>query len=339
VSSDHQPVVWQRWVRQPQRIWLRRALFQVHLWSAAAVGLYILMMSVTGSVLVYSNELYTAATPEPIVSKGSGARLTDSQLGEAAGHLYPGYRVVKIGRAGNPDQAVDLWLRKGDQLKQRLFDPRTGNDLGDSVPTGIWLVSKLIDLHDNLLGGPTGRKVNGIGAFALLILAVTGLAIWWPGIRTWRRSLTLHRRVGWKRSIWHLHSMIGFWSFGFILVFSVSGAYLANPQPFQDLADRLEPPTTANAGLRVVDQIIYWLAFLHFGRVNGIGIPCSGPGVCDQTTKAVWALFGLAPGAMFVTGAIMWWNRVLRSRLTSAHPHAPAVTANPRVPLQPDRLR
>ena len=97
------------------------------------------------------------------------------------------------------------------------------------MPTGIRLVSKLLDLHDNLLAGPTGRKVNGVGALAVLVLAVTGLVIWWPGIKTWRRSLTLHRGVGWKRLIWELHSMIGFWSFGFILIFVVSGIYLAIP--------------------------------------------------------------------------------------------------------------
>jgi len=101
-------------------------------------------------------------------------------------------------------------------------------------------------------------------------------------------------------------------------VFGVSGVYLAFPDLFQDFADRLEPPTAANAGFRIVDRVIYWLAFLHFGRINGIGIPCSGPGLCDQTTKAIWAVFGMAPAAMFVTGAIMWWNRVLRPRLASA---------------------
>ena len=179
-------------------------------------------------------------------------------------------------------------------------------------------MSELLDLHDNLLAGPTGRKVNGVGALALLAVALTGLAIWWPGIKTWRRSLMLHRGAGWKRFVWHSHSMIGFWSLGFILVFGVSGAYLSIPRLFQDFADRLEPPTAANAGLRIGDWVIYWLAFLHFGRINGIGIPCGGPGFCDQTTKAIWAVFGLAPAAMFVTGAIMWWNRVLRPRLASA---------------------
>jgi uncharacterized iron-regulated membrane protein len=82
-------------------------------------------------------------------------------------------------------------------------------------------------LHDNLLTGETGRKVNGVGALAVLLLATTGLVVWWPGINTWRRSLSLYRGAGWKPLTWHLQSMIGFWSLGFTLVFAVSGVYLA----------------------------------------------------------------------------------------------------------------
>jgi len=330
VTASNQLTAWQRWIRQPQKIWLRRVLFQVHLWSGIAVGLYILMIAVTGSVLVYRNELYRAATPQPIISKGPGPRLSDDQLTQAAMRLYSGYRVVSLTRARNLDQAVDVWLRRGHEIKRRLFDPRSGSDLGESVPTGIRLVSKLMDLHDNLFAGETGRKVNGVGALAVLALAVTGVVIWWPGIKTWRRSLIVHRNVGWKRLTWELHSMIGFWSLGFTLVFALSGVYLSIPDPLQALADRLEPLTTANAGARIGDRIIYWLAILHFGRINGIGFPCSGPGLCDQTIKAIWAVFGLAPAAGFLTGTIMWWNRVLHPRRASAHRPArsPAVTTS-----------
>jgi uncharacterized iron-regulated membrane protein len=305
---------WNQWIQQPQSIWLRRAIFQVHLWSGIGLGLYVLLVSVTGSVLVYQNELNRAATPKPVISKSPAPRLTDEQIMEAATRRYPGYRVVNVVRARNLDQAVDIWLRRGDDLKQRMFDPRSGIDLGESVPTGIWLISKLLDLHDNLFAGPTGRRVNGAGAFAVLALSATGLVIWWPGIKTWRRSLIVHRGMGWKSLTWHMHSMIGFWTFGFLLVFGISGVYLGFPQPFQDAADRLDAFTAADPGTAIGDRVIYWLAYLHFGRINGIGIPCSGPGLCDQTTKAVWALFGLAPAAMFVTGAIMWWNRWLRHR-------------------------
>lgn len=309
--------MWQRWVRQPQKIWLRRVLFQIHLWCGIAVGLYVFMISVTGSVLVYRNELYRAATPRPIISTGSGPRLSDDQLTQAARRLYPEYRVAQITRARNPDQAVDVRLRRGGEIRHRLLDPRTGADDGDSVATGIRFVSELADLHDNLLGGMIGRALNGFGAVAVLIIAVTGIVIWWPGAKTWRRSLTVPRGAGWKRTNWSLHSMIGFWTVGFVIIFALSGIYLVIPDRVQDLADWLEPVTAANVRTRISDRILYWLAYLHFGRINGIGIPCRGPGFCDQITKAVWALFGLAPAAMFVTGAIMWWNRVLLRRLHS----------------------
>lgn len=305
---------WQRWVSQPQTLGLRKAVFQLHLWSGIGIGVYVLLVSLTGSVLVFRNELYRVATREPIVLSGSGPRLTDAELEAAAGRAYPGYTTNRIIRPRNPDQAVDVTLQTANDHKDRLFNPYTGEDLGDAVPVGIRLVSVLIELHDDLLGGTTGRRVNGAGALLLIVLAGTGMVVWWPGIKTWRQGLTVRRHAGWRRLVWDLHSMVGFWGLGIVVMFGLSGAYLGNPQPLQDWADRLQPPTDANAGTRAVDVIIYWLAYLHFGRINGIGIPCDGPGLCDWATKSLWAALGLVPAAMFVTGALMWWNRVIRRK-------------------------
>jgi uncharacterized iron-regulated membrane protein len=312
VSPGRNLTLWQRWVRQPQKVWLRRAFFQLHLWSGLFLGVYVVVISVTGSVLVYRNELYRAATVAPVISTSSAPRLTDRQIADAATRLYPGYRVVRLGRWRNPDQAVDVLLSRGGATKKRMFDPRTGADLGDSVPTGIWLVSRLADLHDDLFFGPAGRKINGVGALAILLSIITGLAIWWPGIKKWRRSLFLPWGLGWRRAVWHLHSAIGLWSFAFLLLFALSGIYLCLPEPFLAFGDWLQPPAFDVPKIRAVDQVIYWLAYLHFGRVNGVGILCGGPGTCDKAVKAAWAFFGLAPATMAVTGAILWWNRVLR---------------------------
>ena len=48
---------WQQWVQHPEKVWLRRCLFHIHLWMGAAAGLYVVLMSVTGSLIVYRNEL------------------------------------------------------------------------------------------------------------------------------------------------------------------------------------------------------------------------------------------------------------------------------------------
>jgi uncharacterized iron-regulated membrane protein len=232
----------------------------VHLWCGIGLGLYVFFISVTGSVLVYRNELYVVAAPEPVAAGGSVAR-------------------------------------------------------SDAYPVGMFLVDKLIELHDDLLGGQTGRTINGAAAAVVILICLTGPVIWWPGIALWRRGLTVHRGVGWRRFTWELHGALGIWTVLFLLVLATSGLYFCFPTAFDAFLDWIEPPTDANAGKRWVDGALYWLAYLHFGRINGIGIPCSGPGVCDQTTKAVWATLGLVPAAMFVTGFVMWWSRVVRRRL------------------------
>jgi uncharacterized iron-regulated membrane protein len=303
-----------RWVSHPQTVWLRKAIFQLHLWSGIGIGLYILLVSVTGSIVVYRNELYDAATPKPIKLAVSGPQLDDEQFRTAIKRLYPGYAISVISRSRKGDEPAAVSLENKSGRKNRLFNPYTGEDLGNATPIGITLVSKLLELHDDLLGGETGRRINGYGALLLIVLSATGMVVWWPGIKSWRRSLMVRRKVGWRRFTWDLHSAVGFWSLAFIGMFALSGVYLSNPQFFQDLVDRIEPPTAENAGIRTVDSIVYWLAYLHFGRINGIGIPCRGPGLCDQATKFLWAFVGLAPAAMFVTGAIMWWNRVLRKK-------------------------
>jgi len=294
---------WQCWVRQPQGLWIRKAIFQIHLWTGIGVGLYILVISVTGSILVYSSDLYRWATPPPLAIVPAGSPLSDDQLKDAARRAYPGYHVTRIVRFNSAKVATEVSLAGEGRAKRRLFDPYTGQDLRDSVPFRIRLVSGLVDLHYNLLSGATGRILNGVGAVLSLALAMTGLVIWWPGITKWRRSLTLHRRVGWKRVNWDLHSAVGWWSFGFVLLFGVTGVYLSFTTTFTHLFDMVEPQTDANMGTRHVDRVMYWLAYVHFGRFGG------------WKTEIPWAMFGLAPAVLFVTGVVMWWNRAVWPRL------------------------
>ena len=48
---------WQQWLEQPQKMWLHNAVFQIHLMLGAVAGVYLAFMSLTGSMIVYRNEL------------------------------------------------------------------------------------------------------------------------------------------------------------------------------------------------------------------------------------------------------------------------------------------
>jgi len=48
---------WQQWLEHPERLRIRSAIFQLHLWIGAALSMYVFLVSVTGSVVVFRNEL------------------------------------------------------------------------------------------------------------------------------------------------------------------------------------------------------------------------------------------------------------------------------------------
>jgi len=307
---------WQRWATQPQSLFARKALFQVHLWTGIAVGLHVFVISLTGSVLVYRNELYRYFSPSPTIVGGTGAPLSEEAITAAARRAFPAYEVREVRPGETANHAIEVALARGDDddPKRRLFHPFTGEDLGDPLPIGYRLTAWMLDLHDNLLSGETGRRANGVGALFLVLLCATGAVIWWPGTRRWRRSLSIERRASWNRFAWTLHSAFGFWFFLFLLMWGLTGAYLSLPALFAAMFDYIEPLDELNPVERIGDRIQYWLAYLHFGRLGGRGIPWCGRGLCNSITKAVWAVAGLVPPAMFVTGAFMWWNRVLRPK-------------------------
>ena len=48
---------WKQWLRQPQQLRLHNFLFQVHFWLGAVAGMYVALQGITGSILVFRNEL------------------------------------------------------------------------------------------------------------------------------------------------------------------------------------------------------------------------------------------------------------------------------------------
>src|ERR1700674_677887 len=223
--EEEKMTAWQHWLEHPENLWLRKAIFQIHLWVGAAVGLYVLVMSLTGSIIVYRDEL------------------------------------------------------------SRRFS-----------------VEWLVNLHENLLSGQTGRLVNGIGAICVTSLCLTGAIIWWPGIKHWRRSLTVDWRSHFGRFSWDLHSALGFWFFLFILMWAISGIYFAFPQPFNALFGFFDPSD------RFTDQSLQWLSDLHFGRFGWF-------------TKALCTCLGLRSAVIPVTAVFLCCHRMIyKSPNRNSHP-------------------
>lgn len=53
--------VWQQWLQHPEKLRVHRLLFQIHLWVGMMAGLYLFVMSLSGSAIVFRNELENLA--------------------------------------------------------------------------------------------------------------------------------------------------------------------------------------------------------------------------------------------------------------------------------------
>jgi uncharacterized iron-regulated membrane protein len=290
---------WRRWLDHPQRVWLRRAVFQVHLWLALALGAYVVMISLTGSAVVFRREFNLWLVPR-FVPAAVGTPLTADELRRAVERAYPDQKVVAVHEPRRRNRPVSVELERGGKVAERLFDPYAAVDMGSSFPPFLRAVEWLVELHDNLLGGEQGRVVNGVAALLVTVVVLSGAVIWWPGRRRWRLSLVVGRPGKNRRFAWQLHSALGFWTLALLLMWTSTAVYFAFPDPFEDAMDYFDTDKTDQT--RPGEALLLLLVKLHFGRFGGVGV------------GVLWVILGLVPAILFVTGFILWWTRVLRPK-------------------------
>jgi uncharacterized iron-regulated membrane protein len=301
--------------KQPKQTVLRRVLFQIHLWTGVAVGLYIVFISITGSAVVFRRDLNQRKLGNiPAADVPADAqRLSDAELRTAVLRQFPGYAITRIAAARRRFAPSEAVLVKDGRTLQERFNPYTGADMGNARPRSVLVMEWFTDLHDNLLAGETGRRINAIGGALLCILCITGLMIWWRASGPWHKGFYFNRRSNWKRLNFDLHGALGFWSLSILFLWGLTGIYFGFPDAFMRVVDYFEPPDQFPHGGRRGDAFVAWLVRMHFGRYGGMGV------------RITYVIIGLLPAVMFMTGAVMWWNRVLRrwlaeTRTPSARP-------------------
>jgi uncharacterized iron-regulated membrane protein len=233
----------QRYLHRPQTVFLRRTIFQIHFSVGVIVGLYMAMMGVTGSLLVFRPELDALRLPGQWRELRTPSPTTASTVIASVYSRYPAMRIVSLAapNAFNPTFVATLGGRG------RLVvacNPATGEVLGPMPPSAAWLAF-VRELHETLMIAGRGRVWNGVGAAFLLLLAATGVVNWWPGVRNWRRALRVDFRFGWRRINFDLHRAAGFWVLLLLLVWAVTGIYFAWTRQLFELVDSWSPVISA----------------------------------------------------------------------------------------------
>lgn len=205
---------------------MRKRLWQLHSWLGLFAGLGLVVIGLSGSLLVFREELESLVHPELVrVEPAASGRLSFDALLAHAQRQLPAHEIAGwLPRHDDPHLADLLYVipHGTNEWQIATLDPYTGRLLASPRDGTDTLTGVLLELHYTFFADHAGMIVTGLLALALCTLGVTGV---WLYREFWKNLLTLRWGRGARILFSDLHKFIGITSVAFNLLLGFTGAY------------------------------------------------------------------------------------------------------------------
>lgn len=271
---------------------LKKVNAWIHLWFGLVSGIIVLLLSITGCILVFEEELKNFFYHWTKAERPAGANyLPPSVLRKSAEAALPGFEMGTVWYKGE-NKAAFFSVKDSDSLI--YINPYTAQVTGivdhedffhfiDEGHRNLWLP------HD------IGHQLVGWGTFVFFLLLITGIVLWWP--KKWnKRNIEQAFKIKWKakfkRVNYDLHNVLGFYSLLVAVVFAYSGLMMSfrwfNASVFQITGGQIKERKFADSDSTkkptdylLADQVdkAWYLGLTQIGQFNKraiiSGIPAS----------------------------------------------------------------
>lgn len=227
--------------RRRRRVSVRSALVLTHRWMALVLGLALLAVVISGVVLLYEQEIDRVVHPKLHHATKSADPITHAEALAVVRREAPSFK---------PSDVVDshgvYLVYDSEYTKQAYVDPGTGrlngiDDTTDGVMGFLYNVHlcglsckgyagylPFLEKPAHIFGNDeltVGGLILAVTGLLLLVLAATGLVVWWPGIKRMARGLRLRRRSGTYAFNYDLHNVVGIATLPFLVMWGLTGAH------------------------------------------------------------------------------------------------------------------
>jgi uncharacterized iron-regulated membrane protein len=240
----------------------RKRWLDIHLWLGLALGLFLSIFGITGSILVFHAEINELLSPN----------LLTVQVPEVNPVYQPLAEIFQAGQAAMPKNAAHTFsnypssneaafkLHFSLPLKGRqegvteswevYVNPYTAKVIGKRLmgvsdnPFPKTFIGFIFELHYALfLGEYPGYLIVGFMGSLLIISTLTGLIVWWPLTGKWRQAMTIKFKASAERLNFDLHKTFGFYSTLVLIPVLFSGVYMDVPQHVVPVLELFSPVT------------------------------------------------------------------------------------------------
>lgn len=258
---------------------IKQWIGKIHLWLGLLSGLIVLILSITGCIYVFSQEItgmirkeamYVPAVAEKTIPISKLWQSTQAKVGTKI-------ELSNVSVYNNPKKSWVFHCYKGNENAYTYFgsieyyqsiyvDPYTGKVLGMyDEEMDFFNIVKFI--HWSLLMETSiGQPIIGWSTFIFVIMLITGIVLWWPknkSARKQRFAFQWKKTTQWKRKNYDLHNIFGFyisvialiiaftgmvWAFTwFQAIVYVAGSGTVTPPDIKKVTSIITPTTTTIA--------------------------------------------------------------------------------------------
>lgn len=275
---------------------MRKIVLAIHLFLSLILGLFVVATCTTGSLLLIEPDVESWLYP--INKKPTPGNVGVAIIQQHADVWNPELKTDQIELPGK-DGFYHVHVSKAGKEGQMIYaDPGTGEVFGKVQEERREPFATIYNLHRYfLLTSVIGKKqaasfVGWIGVGMLLIL-LTGVYLWWPGIRKLARSLRIVLNRGKLMQNIGLHKTIGIISIPLLLLAALTGvvnAFEKSIPVWVGFNAREEVPASAKQNETNIKTI------LPVDQVVGI------VGQSYPTSKLIKIQFPQKPGASYQIG-------------------------------------
>jgi len=263
---------------------LRAMLSWLHLWVGLSVGVVFALVAITGTVLVFHNDLLRLQHPQ----LAQHAAVADGRVLAA---LIERWQPEGLRSLDLPNDELPVWQGFFKDGHRAYFAPEDGALLlyrshDDDVL--MWLH----DWHTHLLAGETGEEVLGVFGCIALALILTGLYLWWPRRGQLLAHLKMHSGPPVRRWLsWHRSS--GALLFPLLLLATLTGVGMVYSKAFQAVLVAAFGGETVKPPKMDADGAVDWPRVLRQAdtalpraRLSRVSVPKAGDGVVSFRARA-----------------------------------------------------
>lgn len=232
---------------------IRSLFLKIHRVIGIFIGILLIIIGTTGSLLVFHDELEAAIDPQLVKVVPEGELLSVDAIAYSVQQADRDAQLQFIMLPKEPEESYKVKLKTGDREIAAFVNPYTGAILGwwgfENIVTHF-----LLKIHMSLLAGKVGEIIVGICGLFLLILSITGLILW----SGWKRLIPAFK-IRWKAPLhllaYDLHQVFGIVAVVFLILISTTGIIFVlahNSQAFLSLF--ITPPQTQTELVAILPQ-------------------------------------------------------------------------------------